>query len=67
MNEERADSGKPQYHHDGSWPALLTLSQAQDVARATMHCLLCYWSTYEREPCPEQEFVSGCIHWRSGA
>jgi hypothetical protein len=45
------------------WPALLTLDQAQDVARATMVCDTCGWAVREAEPCPEQEYLLGCIHY----
>jgi hypothetical protein len=47
------------------WPARLTLDQALDVARHTMQCSTCKWAVRPGDECAEQEFVRGCIHWRS--
>lgn len=48
-----------------AWPALMTLEQAQDAARATMRCSTCKWAVRPGDECAEQEFVLGCIHWKS--
>jgi len=49
------------------WPRLLTIEQAQDVARATMLCETCEWATRVGDECAEQAFVKGCIHWKRRA
>jgi hypothetical protein len=50
-----------------TWPATLTEEQALDAARATMICETCYWWTDYHEPCAEQKYVRGCIHWKRGS
>jgi hypothetical protein len=48
------------------WPALLTLDQVVEIARATMVCTTCALAIVadDGEPCPEQKYVRGCIHWK---